>query len=291
MTTIPACRFVTVFALVALATFPAQADNRLPLSDNRVTLPQRIGMGDEFGGSQFARSLHELSQRGNLNAPGQSFHHGNRNHSYKFYYFNTYHNPYARRYTRYYDPWWDMPYPYGVDGRVVYGVQPGSQMGWPTTPPPPPQPPQPEPEPLTQIEQARFDFESGRLDRAIDGYRAHLAEFPEEFGVAAELAVALIADGRDDDGTALLRLAYEKDPNLAFDPVSQRVSLSSKVWRDTVVRAVRHANRRDSGSSWLAVAVLMQAEGRAPVALRMLERAEHRGLDRMVVTPLAAAMR
>lgn len=290
MTHTPASRFPLLLAAAAALSPPAVlADHRLPLSDNRISLPQRIGWGDEFGGSSFARSIHELSQQGNLDAPNQTFHRGRRSHSQRFYHYNPYHHPYLRRYNPYSDPWWDTPYPYGIDGRVAYGVQPGSRMTWPTTPTPPQ--PQPEPEPLTNVEQARFDFESGNLNKAIESYRAHLAEFPDEFGAAAELAVAMIANAREDDGVALLRLAYERDPNLAFEPVSKRVSMSAKFWRDTVVRAVRHANRRDSGSCWLTVAVLMQAEGRPQVGLRMLERAEQRGLDRAVATPLSAAMR
>ncbi|MBZ0173404.1 MAG: hypothetical protein K8E66_13555, partial [Phycisphaerales bacterium] len=149
----------------------------------------------------------------------------------------------------------------------------------------------PPPEPPTALERARHGFASGDEEEAIKNYRAHLGENADDFGVAAELAAALIAVGRIDDGVAMIRLAYGSDPGLASRPISERVSLGSRAWRDLVIRSVKHAHKRDTGSSWLAVSVLMQAEGREKVGLRMLERAEDRGLDPTLVSPLAAEMR
>jgi hypothetical protein len=52
--------------------------------------------------------------------------------------------------------------------------------------------------------------------------------------------------------------------------------------RRSVTDAVRYAHDIQSGNAWLMVAVLMQAEGRDQVALKMLERAEAAGLSSAV---------
>jgi hypothetical protein len=54
---------------------------------------------------------------------------------------------------------------------------------------------------------------------------------------------------------------------------------SSVRLRRSVTSTVRFAQRSPSGNAWLAVAVLMQAEGRDDVALRMIDRAADEGLN------------
>jgi tetratricopeptide (TPR) repeat protein len=245
----------------------------------RAVLPDRIPWKEEFGGSDFARALHELSERGELDAgsgqgpahPPAWWWHGRRDRSRWWYW----------------DPW-DDPYPYGIDGRlVVRGVQPGSGLSMPAASPPAPPPPPP----LTTLERARLAFARGDHDGAVDAYRAHLAEEPDDFEAAVEMGAALIDAGRVDDGVSVIALAYRTDPGLAYGSVSDRVSVDPRRWRALVVRAVRQAHRRDSASGWLAVAVLMQAEGRKDVALRMVERAEQHGLEGSVASQLAAVLR
>lgn len=177
---------------------------------------------------------------------------------------------------------WD-PFPYGIDNRLIEGVQPGSSLAFPASA----AAPAPAPEPPTTLEQARVFFEGGQVESAIEQYRRHLVVDREDFAAAAELGMVLIEAGRGDDGVAMISFAYSMDPALGSWPLSDRILLDSKRWRKIVVRGVQHANRRDSASAWLAVAVLMQAEGRRDVARRMLDRATDRGLDATV----AGAMR
>ncbi|HHN78064.1 MAG TPA: hypothetical protein ENK11_05240 [Phycisphaerales bacterium] len=262
----------------------------------RITLSNRIGLNDPYGGSRFAQSLHELSEQGKLSPPPPrlqidqdyietycSPYSFTNPYRYAPPYFYGYHDEYAYRYSY---------YPYGIDNRLRDGQQPSSQM----TPPPastqtsntqssaPVVPP-------GDLEQARAAFATGKVREASRLYQKFLGENADDFAATAELAAVLIADGRLDDGAATMLLAYRSDPGLASRPLSDRVLLRKRAWRELVIRAVRHAHKRGSASSWLTVAVLMQAEGRPRVALRMLERAEQAGLDRSIATPLAAVLR
>lgn len=140
---------------------------------------------------------------------------------------------------------------------------------------------------LTTIELARALLSAGRLDEAIASYREHLIEFPEDTVAIRSLGAALIEDGQVGDGFAMIRLAYGIDPGLAGDPLDGRLFGSSSRLREVVRKAVRVANKEESSSGWLAVTVLMQAEGRDKVALKNLAKAEHQYLSE----DIARAMR
>lgn len=259
---------------------------------------QRMPIPNRIGESRFADQMREASQNGQLNGgtvPVQQY-------PVIRYPHKHYGNGYG--YSPYVDDYWGYrryePYPYGIDGRVVRGgvsnvtyaaAQRVSQQAGSAQP----APQQAAPAPLTDLDRARLALSVGEHAESIARYRAYLAEQQEagseDFAVAAELAVALLAEGRRDDAVAMFRLAYASDPGLAAVPVSLRVGLSDSRWRELVLSAVRHANRRGSPASWLAVGVLMQAEGRADVALRMIDRARGLGLDDQIATPLAAVLR
>lgn len=184
--------------------------------------------------------------------------------------------------------WWD-PFPYGVDGRLVNGIQPGSQLSMPPASSAVPNEPAPEPE--TDIEAARRELSEGDFAEAVERYQAHLQGSSDEFETMAELGMALAGAGRLDDAAAMMRLAYAKDPGLASRPLNRRVTLDSRALRGIVVKAVRFAHDRESASAWLLVTVLMQAEDRDSVGMRMIDRAADRGLPAEIVDPLRAAMR
>lgn len=186
--------------------------------------------------------------------------------------------------------WWQQ-FPYGVDGRVAGGVQPGSQLRMPAPNSAAGGQPAPVGEPETDLQAARRLLRSSSFGASVELYRSHLAENPEAFEVMAELVVALAGDGRLDDAAALARLAYDKDPTLATKRISDRASPGSRDLRKTVVRAVRFAHDRESASAWLLVTLLMQAEDRDPVGLEMLQRAVDRGLPSGISDPLRAALR
>jgi len=265
----------------------------------RAVVPDRIGWREPHGGSDFAKSLHTLSEQGRLD--GTTTINRGHGHSHKRFYRPHhwgygYSYPGPRVYDRY-DPYYG--YPYGIDNRVVYGVQPGSRLAFPSGQTNANQnaaagqgtQSQPAPAPLTPVQEARVDLEAERYDEAITRYRALLAEDDADFRVAAELGVALIGAGRFDDAVSMMRLAYSSDPGLAVEPLSLRLDLPDKTWRELVVRSVRHGHKRGTPAAWLTVAVLMQAQGRPEVAMRMLDRARDLGLDDEILTPLAAVLR
>lgn len=140
---------------------------------------------------------------------------------------------------------------------------------------------------LTAIELARALLSAGRLEEAIASYREHLRAFPEDSVAMRELGAALIERGQVGDGFAMIRMAYGIDPGLAGDPLDGRLFGSAARLREVVRKAVRAANKEETSSGWLAVAVLMQAEGRDRVALKNLAKAERQYLSE----DIARAMR
>ena len=204
--------------------------------------------------------------------------------------FNTVYYYNSSPYYGYDNGWWD-PFPYGIDGRLVSGIQPGSQLAMPAPSTAPGGQASTPPEPPTPLETARWSISDLDYEWATEAYRAHLDDHPDDFQAMAELVVALAGTGRLDDAAAMVRMAYERDPGLANEPVNERISLRKSELRKLVTRAVRFAHDRDSASAWLLVSVLMQAEDRDSVGLRMLDRSIKRGLPRNVADPLAAALR
>ncbi len=127
--------------------------------------------------------------------------------------------------------------------------------------------------------------------RAVTTLSAYLKTSPDDARAMRSLAFALLQDRRLDDGVATLRNAYRMDPGLASEPVEAgSIGLDDDDLRDLVLRGVTYANRVDTGSSWLTVAVLMQAEGRTALAKNMLDKAEKKGLEAEVSTALRMAL-
>jgi hypothetical protein len=105
------------------------------------------------------------------------------------------------------------------------------------------------------------------------------------------LAVALVETGQLSDGAATVALAYHTDPGLASKPIPPQIFGSAERARDDVRRVSIYANRVKSGSAWLLVAVLMQAEGRESVARSMVQKARAAGLEAAVADRLLATLR
>jgi hypothetical protein len=138
----------------------------------------------------------------------------------------------------------------------------------------------PEPEPLTPIESARAWMYEGNAEEAAGWYRTYLEENPDDARVMREYAAALLESGRTLDAVAMMGYAYGQDPGLANE------AMPTSIWRDSAFRlrdavtdSVKYGHRTSSGNVWLLVAVLMQAEGRDMVALKMIDRAVEEGLD------------
>ncbi len=143
---------------------------------------------------------------------------------------------------------------------------------------------------LTGVELGMALLEAGVLEGAISELRAHLAEDPEDYAAMRVLGAALIENREARDGFAMIRMAYGSDPTLAETRLDGRLFASVSRLRDVVRDAVRAAHREPSSSAWLSVAVLMQAEGRDPVALKMIQRAKDHYLSEEIALAMEAAL-
>lgn len=137
-----------------------------------------------------------------------------------------------------------------------------------------------EPEPLTPLETARYWMAAEDSSSAAAWYRGYLDENPDDARVMREYASALLEEGRTVDAVAMMGYAYSLMPGLANEAMDRAIWGDSAFrLRDSVTDAVRFGHRSSSGNAWLLVAVLMQAEGRDQVALKMIDRAVGEGLD------------
>lgn len=220
---------------------------------------------------------------------------------YGSYYSGSYYGCYPyRRYTvpyygyRSYDPYY-----YGTT--TYYGSSP---VGYPDAAVDPRvaiaryEPPAVEPEvaePQDALGKARWNLMRENTGKAIKAYRDHLDEQSDDAGAMRELAIALMEAGQLPDAVAVLRLAYDTDPvGLADEPIEPGELLGYEGDR-RLARLVRrssiYANKTESASTWLAVGVLMQGQGRDRLALKMIVRAVAQGLDDAIAQPLTDALR
>ncbi len=138
---------------------------------------------------------------------------------------------------------------------------------------------------LTSLELAQALLTSGYVEEAIVKYRDHLTHDPDDTIAMRAMGAALIEAGEVSRGFAMIRMAYGADPALAGDPLDARLFTMARL-RETLRRAVREANKEDSSSAWLAVTVLMQAQGRDSVALKNLVKAERQYLSQDIARAL-----
>lgn len=187
----------------------------------------------------------------------------------------------------YYDWYGYNDYPY-ID--APYGVVDPTLAGYTARPPVPTTPPMPEAEPTVR-ERGDLALASDQPDRAVAAYRVHLVSYPDDTEVMRLLGLALIDAGDPKEGVAVMGLAYHKDLSLCEKPISSGLfgSRGSDVRRN-VNRVSAFAQSSGSASAWLTMAVLVQAEGRAAVAHKLLDKARAAGLDRAIADRLAGAI-
>ena len=143
--------------------------------------------------------------------------------------------------------------------------------------------------PETTLSRADFAFEEDEPKKAVELYREHLGTAPEDVGAKLRMALSMIESGDAADGASLLHAMYQSDPSLADVSLSVLTQeWSAKRSRAIVNRSVTHANRAGSASAWMAVAVLMEAEGRPALASKMVERARGAGLDPVLLSRVGA---
>ncbi len=195
--------------------------------------------------------------------------------------------PYYHRYWPYY-PWY---YSYGsylntypIDG--YYTQTADYSLLYPQLTQPQPQPQEPAPE-LTSLQRAQLFMQADALDAAIEAYRDHLENDPEDVESMRALGLAMLEDNRFEDGVAMIALAYRTDPLLARVPLNlASLGIDGRRYDNLHSRVLNFAARTDSASAHLARSVLLQAEGEVRGAIRVLQRAEKAGLAAEILDAL-----
>jgi len=150
--------------------------------------------------------------------------------------------------------------------------------------------PVPAPRELTLAEKVEVLVQSDAAGEADELLEAHLNEGNEEDATATRmLGLLRMAQGSIREGCVLVERAYRLDPGLARDEAWVPVRSGSER-RRLVGRVVRWGHDEESGQAWLAVMVLMQADGKVDGARRMLDRAEEAGLEAGVVDAFREAL-
>ncbi len=147
--------------------------------------------------------------------------------------------------------------------------------------------------PATAKDRGDILLRDGLAEQAIDAYKEHLAANADDADTIRRYALALIVDKRFEEGVAMMGLAYQRDvEKLAGMPLDGTLVPGGKTGlRNTVNSTVAFANTARSGSSWLTVMVMMQAEGRSAVALKQLDKARAAGLDREVANVMEKTLK
>lgn len=169
-----------------------------------------------------------------------------------------------------------------IDGALVRGWQP----------PPAPTPPAVEPPPPpTRMELATAFLRANQPEQARVLLQEHLTENADDTQAMRTMAIALLRAGDFTQGIAVMALAYQKNPSLCERPM-----LAGELWnsetdlRRDLVRLVTFSHRNPSGSAFLTIATLMQAQGRDQHAVRMAARARAEGLNVELADRMIAAL-
>jgi hypothetical protein len=130
----------------------------------------------------------------------------------------------------------------------------------------------------------------GDLANAVRVYSDHVGAHPEDAEAHRSLGVALLATDRPEEGASQIEAAYRTDPTLAQRPLPTDLLAAQSTMRQVTDNATRLATSNPSPSSWLAVAVLMQAQGQVGPARSALDKARLAGLDDNVVQSMSDAL-
>lgn len=179
--------------------------------------------------------------------------------------------------------WNDAPWywPRSYDGpplvEIARRVDP-ALLNLPAVPAPPP-PRAPTPEEMARASLEARDYERAALiyARLAEEQRAHESSSAPQQVVdrsADQMQALALAGARQFSQAAeLLALARLQDPNAAPIDGAEFIASASEM-RRIVTGAVAWAHTENSPNAWRLVAFLMEIEGRAGPAQRMLERAE-----------------
>lgn len=147
------------------------------------------------------------------------------------------------------------------------------------------------PRELTEIDYAMDAMQAGKTSIAIDRFLEHLKTNTDDFVAMRLIGMMYLEEKQPSEAATRIAFAYKRMPELARRPIDAAdLRLDSARLREMVVKASKYANKMKTGSGWLMVTVLMQAEGRTEFALSNLAKAEAAGLDPETVYNLRSAL-
>ncbi|MBY0261681.1 MAG: hypothetical protein K2Q20_05025 [Phycisphaerales bacterium] len=179
--------------------------------------------------------------------------------------------------------WYDDRYDYAPIGN-------GPSDGFAPRVPEPDQA-QPTPPTLTTMQQAAEALQRGDATAAASLYQQRLGENDNDALAQRGLALVLLEQRKIDQAIAVLGQTYVKYPWLSGMPI-QASSLpgGERDLRSRFNTIMTYANRAGTASSLLAAAVIAQAEDRADVALKLVDRAQAAGLEPKVTAAMRTAL-
>ncbi|CAN5691648.1 hypothetical protein BH11PLA1_BH11PLA1_02880 [soil metagenome] len=134
----------------------------------------------------------------------------------------------------------------------------------------------------------------GEFAKASNALREHLEKAPRDVAALRTLGLALIGARKSSDGAAMVMMAYETDPTLAYRSPSVEFG-TDKRGKEQMERvaqaALSFAQRQGTASSWLSATVALQGVDRNDAAKKQLRRAEENGLEARVADELRKALR
>ncbi len=147
---------------------------------------------------------------------------------------------------------------------------------------------------ISAFDRGVLAIRASEFEASANALREHLRAFPRDVVAMRLLSLALIGQREPAEGVALLVMAYQLDPTLAYRPVSVEFENSSDS-RAALSRvsefAVAFAQKTGTSSSWLAAIVTLQGLDRKAPASRLLKRAEDNGLEARIADELRKALR
>jgi len=239
-----------------------------------------LTFGGAIVGDRFRVGLHAGSSVGHF----QPFHRFGFSwfpHSYGFvgYGYPYYGYPY------YGSPYYGYP-PYATPDGYYAPVDPSAMQA-------PAPVPQPATELKTDLDWAHFAMHEGLAGDAVDSFKLHLADNPDDVAAMRELAVGLLEIRRPREAMAMIELAHRANPEVGARPIGAPDDLGGdEALRKALRTAVSFAHEDKSEWAWFMVAVMMQTEHRPKaLTLEMLRRAEDAGLDRSFSAPVERMVR
>lgn len=158
-------------------------------------------------------------------------------------------------------------------------------------------PPQAEaaaPKPLTPDQRAIIAMRAQDFSTAVNAWREQVNNSPRDIVALRALGLSLIGQREQAEGVALIVMAYELDPTLAYRSASVELG-RDRAGQDSLQRitanARSYAQQQGTSSAWLALAVAIQAQDKAAAAKMILKRAEDNGLEARIADELRKALR